>query len=236
MRYGLFWLAAALALLPRPARALRDEDLGYSGPEKHRSLSRLDEWRSSLRGQIIGGRPVPPDMFDKYFNDKFFSENLDPFLEVEKMHKDMSGAFKDAGQSLFDSSWDNWFENRIKTKEFEPTVFLSEKAVLIFVNIPGLDRKTAAVKINDDFVKISFDAKTRRKDVEGKGAAETYSTRSYLKKLPLPYWAVPNTAKFSIERNTIVIKFIRRTANTGETEKTRYGRDFDEDRRFYEWP
>lgn len=170
----------------------------------------LEKWRGKVREQISQGFPLLDPDFDDFFNDRFFSGSVNPFAEMERVHRQVSGEFRDADKTLFDGYWDKWFQQRMKMGQFKTELTRTDKDVTITIRVPGLAAKTADINITDDRIRIAFSAKTSSEERSGEGIVKKETSQSYIKILPVPGDAVRGTGKVEIGKDEVKIKFERK--------------------------
>lgn len=190
------------------AAARRDDEAKAFGSR----LSGLEAWRDSVHKRLMQGTAPAPEDFDRFFDDEFFGRRFSPFAEMERIHRQMTEAFKDSERAVFDDSWDKWFTERMDMDQFETSVERSDKEVVVTVKVPGIDKAKADISVNNDRIKLSF---TSRKENEEKGAdgvVKSEAVRSYVKILPVPVDAVGASGKTSVDGDKVRIVFARKTA------------------------
>ena len=179
-----------------------------SAPAPHGAWpARTEKLNQNVQRSISRGEALPPAVFDDFFNDEFFGRRLDPFAEMERIHRQMADMFRSSERAMLDSSWNSWFNERMGMDEFRAKVSRTDKNVVLSFDIPGIDGNTADININDDRIRISFTARDVQDKNDGKGAVRRESTRSYMKILPVPEDAVPSSAKTSIDKDRVTITF-----------------------------
>ena len=94
-------------------------------------------------------------------------------------------------------------------EDFKTEIKRKDKKITVAIKIPGIDKKTAEVNINDSRIKISFTAKTVKEEKKAGSVTRSESLRSYVKILPVPQDAVPGTGKAQIEKDAVKIVFER---------------------------
>jgi HSP20 family molecular chaperone IbpA len=173
-------------------------------------LGELEAWRDSVHRRLMQGTAPVPEDFDRFFDDQFFGRRFSPFTEMERIHRQMTEAFKDSEKAMFDDSWDKWFAERMDMAQFETSVERSDKEVVVTVKVPGLDKARSDISVNNDRIKLSF---TSRKKNEAKGAAgvvKSEAVRSYIKILPVPADAIAGSGKVVVEGDKVRITFARK--------------------------
>ncbi|MEK7233389.1 MAG: Hsp20/alpha crystallin family protein [Elusimicrobiota bacterium] len=166
-----------------------------------------DKWISEVRKHMFGGTPIPFRRFDDLFNDDFFGRRFDPFAEIENLHRQMSPLFPKDQRLLFEHSWDDWFQDRMGVTGIESETKTTDKEVILILKIPGLSGES--VNINDDRIRIAYDAKTvqTRTDAKGREVFKSESVRHFEKVMPIPEGANPQKNRIVHEGDTIKIIF-----------------------------
>jgi len=170
----------------------------------------LEKWRVKVREQINQGFPLLDPDFDDFFNDRFFSGRVNPFAEMERVHSQVSGEFRDSDKTLFDGYWDKWFQQRMKMGQFKTELARTDKDVTLTIRVPGLAARTADINITDDRIRIAFSARTSSVEKSGEGIVKKETSQSYIKILPVPEDAARGTGKVEIGKEEVKIKFERK--------------------------
>ena len=170
----------------------------------------LEKWRRKVREQINQGFPLLEPDFDVFFGERFFAGRPNPFAEMERVRKVMSGEFRDSDKTLFDSYWDKWFEQRMMIDQFKAEISRTDKEITLTIQLPGLTAKTADISITNERIKLSFEAGAASGHKIAGGVLRKDSSQSYVKILPVPADAEPGSGKAEIEGEAVKIKFARK--------------------------
>ncbi len=163
----------------------------------------LEKWRAKVREQINQGFPLLERDFDVFFGDRFFTGSPDPFIEMERLRKQLSNQFRDKEKTLFDGYWDKMGQFRTETARTGWEVTLT-------ILVPGLAAKTADISIAEGRIKLSFSARTVSEEKRGGGLVRRESSQTYIKIMPVPEDAEAGTGKVEIEGEQVKIKFRRK--------------------------
>lgn len=168
-------------------------------------------WRDRVQWQLDRGNALLEPDFDVYFNDRFFSDRLNPFTEMERIRRQMSDVFQGTEKSAFDAYWDKWFAQRMRMGQFKTETARTSRSVTLTVTIPGLTGAEADVSITKERIRIVFSVSSPSEEKNAEGIVKRESSQSYVKILPLPEDAVPGTGKVETAGQQVKIKFERRT-------------------------
>jgi len=181
-----------------------------TGPAKTEDWqSKTEKLYRDIQDSINKKEALSDKLFDDFFNDDFFGRRFIPFEEMEDVHRHITDMFGKEEKNVFDSSWDKWFSDRMGMEDFKTEIKRKDKKITVAIKIPGIDKKTAEVNINDSRIKISFTAKTVKEEKKAGSVTRSESLRSYVKILPVPQDAVPGTGKAQIEKDAVKIVFER---------------------------
>lgn len=183
---------------------------GHAAKAYDAQQEEFEKWRGKVREQISQGFPLLEKDFDYFFGDRFFTGRADPFAEMERLRRQLSGEFRDSDRTLFDGYWDRWFAQRMRLGQFRTEVTRTDKEVTLAISLPGLAAGTAEVNIKEGRIKLSFQARSASEHKSAGSIIKRESSESYVKILPVPEDAVPDTGKVRIEGELVKIRFERR--------------------------
>ena len=185
--------------------------LGHAEKAFDAQQEEFAKWRVRVREQINQGFPLLERDFDVFFGDRFFTGRGNPFGEMERLRRQLSGEFRDSDRTLFDGYWDKWYEQRMRLGQFKTEIARTDKEVTLTISLPGLAGGTADVNIKEGRIKLSFQARSASERKSAGGLIKRERSESYVKILPVPEDAVPGTGKVRIDGELVKIKFERRT-------------------------
>ena len=171
-----------------------------------------DKWISEARKNMFGGSPVPFRKFDDLFDDAFFGRRFDPFAEMENFHNRFNPLFPSEDRSLLGRSWRDWFQDRMDVTGIRPETKTTDDQVILSLKIPGLEGESLNIDVNEDRIRIAYDAKTmqdKRNEKDG-SYFKSQSVRRFEKIMPIPDGADPNRNKIVHEGNAVKIIFEKR--------------------------
>lgn len=169
-----------------------------------------EKWFSQARENMFKGTPVPFRHFDELFNDEFFGRRFDPFSEIEDFNKKMGHLLPDNQRLLFGQSWKDWFHDRMDVAEIRPEIKTTEKDVTVSFKVPGLEGESLNIDVNNDRIRIGYDAKTVEEKKSDTGVSRSESVRHFEKILPVPEEAKAHTNRIVRDRNVVKIIFEKR--------------------------
>jgi HSP20 family molecular chaperone IbpA len=179
----------------------------------------MEAWRNKVHERLMKGTAPAPEDFDRFFDDEFFGRRFSPFAEMERIHRQMTEAFKDSERVMFDDSWDKWFAERMDMDQFETSVERSDKEVVVTVKVPGIDKAKADISVNNDRIKMAFTSRRENEEKTAAGVAKSEAVRSYVKILPVPADAVPGSSKSVVEGDKVKIVFARKAVSKAAANK-----------------
>jgi len=168
-----------------------------------------DKWISEARKNLLRQSPVPFSRFDDLFDDRFFGRGFDPFGEIERFHERMRALLGETERPLFSRSWDDWFEDRMDVTDIRPEVKTTDEEVILSLKIPGLAGESLNINVNDNRIRIAYDAKTvqDKKDDKGRSYFKSESARHFEKVMPVPNGADAKDYRMVHEGDVIKIIF-----------------------------
>ena len=168
------------------------------------------KWRDRIQGRLDSGGALAEPDFDVFFNDRFFSDKVNPFLEMENIHRQMSSVFQGTEKSAFDAYWEKWFTQRMMTDQFKTETGRTAEKVTLTMQIPGLAGGTPDVNITKNRIRIAFSARTASEDGSAGGIIKKETAQNFIKILPVPEDAVPGTGRVETEGQRLKITFERK--------------------------
>lgn len=183
---------------------------GHSDKAFDAQQEEFAKWRVKVREQINQGFPLLERDFDVFFGDRFFTGRADPFAEIERLRRQLSGEFRDTDKTLFDGYWDKWFEQRMRLGRFKTEVSRTDREVTLAIRLTGLAAGTADVNIKEGIIILSFQGGSVSGDKSAGSLIKREGSESYVKILPVPGDAVPGTGEVLIDGELVKIKFERR--------------------------
>lgn len=145
--------------------------------------------------------------FDDLFDDDFFALRADPFEQIELMHKRAVQDLSAVQKTLFDTSWQNWFDGRFNMDEYKTDIKTKGNKIILTVQIPNLEEGTSNVDVNKDRIKISFTVAKKEEKTSKTEASVSNFKHSYLKIMPVPQEADAASAVTKTEKDKITVTF-----------------------------
>lgn len=181
-------------------------------PAAPEALLREDEWFQQARKRMLEGAPIPFKDFDELFDDRFFGRRFDPFAEMLELQKRFDSRLSQDQKSLFSRSWDDWFSDRMGLSAIEAKTKETDKEVVMELRIPGIDRDSLNIDVNESRVRVAYDAKDvqNKKDGSGREYFRSESIRHFEKVMPVPENADGRGSRIEREGDVVKIIFPRR--------------------------
>lgn len=167
----------------------------------------FEKWRDAVKGQMGRGDPLQERDFDVFFNDQFFTGKLSPFVEMERIRREMAGEFGGSDQQLFDGYWDAWFQQRMRMAEFKTDISRTDKDVTITITIPGLLEDTLDINMTAERIKIAFGTRTFSNEKAVPGLIKKRSYTGYVKIMQVPAGIEPGSGKVSVDGEQVKIRY-----------------------------
>jgi len=169
----------------------------------------VDSLFEKLKNKFDRDSESSGDIFDRYFNDDFFSRHSDPFKEMEEWHSKIMKRFDSYNKHIFGRSWDDWYSGKFGTEDIEVKTKESDDKITMEINIPGLKNNSINIDINENRIKIDCDIKEihERKDDEDMKYFKSSSHRHFSRILPLPENADADKADIKTKKNKVIIIF-----------------------------
>jgi len=169
----------------------------------------FDSFSSQLRNQMQNNRKDNWELFDRFFDDDFFSSQKDPFHEMERLHNRMNEIMEKEMKGALDHSWDSWFGDRFLGKSSDMEMQTTEKGndYIIKLKIPNLKNNRFNIKIDKDGLSVDGDytQTAEKKDNQGNMVSKEEVHRSLSRKFFLPPDADYEHAKVDNKPDEIVI-------------------------------
>lgn len=169
----------------------------------------IDSFTSHLNDWMHSSRSHDWKMFDRFFDDDFFSGNKDPFSEMERLRKQMDDMMEKDMKDPFNRSWDSWFGDRFLGGGSDIDMDLKDKddAYVVTLNIPHLKDNRLNVTIDEDGISVEGDytQTAEKKDAQGHVTSKREIRRSISRHFSIPPDADHAHAKIKNESDRIVI-------------------------------
>lgn len=214
IRPGMLWFFIALLAATSAAQGyyIYQDRAAHAGSAPPDIWSKQDEWLKKARKDLFERRPIPFKDFDELFDDKFFGRRFDPFTEMREFEKRFHSRLGEPERSLFGSSWDDWFTERMDISRIETKTKETDKEVIVELNIPGLDKDSLNIDVNESRIRIAYDARRveDQKDGSGRQVLRSESVQHFEKILPVPENADGKNSRIDREGKIVKIVFPRR--------------------------
>lgn len=165
------------------------------------SLNMLDKFKRE--------RKERDDMFDRFFDDDFFSKQSDPFAEMQRLQRQLDDMMGKNHRGTFRDSWDSWFGDRFfgGSEEIEFDQKENKNSYIITLRIPNLKENKLDIKIDQDGISISgdFSQIAEKKDADGNVISKREVHRTISKKFTIPGDADHEKAKVKNKKDKIII-------------------------------
>lgn len=146
-----------------------------------------------------------------FSDDDFFGGAFDPFARMHEMRRRMYDVFRKSGGGFYGNIGDGWFSGA--EDDFKTDVSTTDKNIIVSIEIAGMDKNSANIKIDKSGIRISCDVRTIKEEQSEGRSIRSESSKSYLKIIPIPFDAIPETAKTDLDKNRVVVTFDRKSAS-----------------------
>lgn len=175
--------------------------------------AREKPWAMEAKEILAQKLPIPPDHFDKLFNDSFFGRKFDPFEEVESAEDRLAPLFKEEDRALFRRSFRNWFESRMEVVPLNPVVTSTKFKITLAFKVPDTaEGKSFKVDISKSRIRISYERResSEKNDAKTGVHEKNESIQQVEKVMPVPPGADASSARTEREGDTVKIVFDRK--------------------------
>ena len=173
----------------------------------------IDKFSTFLDRKLKNDRDESRDLFDRFFDDRFFSGKKDPFEEMEQLRQRLQNRMDENIRKRFDDSWKEWFNDRFPKDGDDVTIHMDESkdAYVYTLDIPNLKDNELNINIDQDGINIEgdFSQSVEQKDSHGNIVAKSEMRRTLSKNIALPEDADQTKAEIENKKDKIVIKIPR---------------------------
>lgn len=173
---------------------------------------RQQDWLEKARKRLLEDQSKAFKLPDSLFDDELFKPGFDPFKEIEQLERRMSEQLQTPREPLLDQPWDGWFTQRMNLPAIVSKTKKTDKEVVVELTIPGLDKDSLNIKVDDSRIRVTYDAKTVQKKQDGSGREvfQSESESRFEQVLPVPDDADGRSSRIAREGDVVKIIFPRR--------------------------
>jgi HSP20 family molecular chaperone IbpA len=150
------------------------------------------------------------NLFDRYFDDDFFSNRSDPFEEMERMQQQLDKLLSGNSGKLFNDTWEGWFDDRFFGGSSGINIDTAEKkdAYIITINIPNLKENKINIQIGKDGISIDgdFSQTIEKRDNDGNVINKHEMFKSISRTIPVPDGVDTDEAVIDQNGDNIIIR------------------------------
>jgi len=172
-------------------------------------LNSFDTYSSHLNQKLNNQTKDNFDLFDRFFNDDFFSHNTDPFKEMDRLSKELEQRMGGGNRNRLKNYWDEWTGKRFSKSDHHITVETKEEkdAYIVTIKIPDLEENSLNIDIRNDVISIegTFHKKVERKDPNGQVIGTHEIKQTFSKQIPIPDSTNAEDANFLTEKDRVII-------------------------------
>jgi len=173
------------------------------------SVETFESFSSNMLDKLKREQKEQDDMFDRFFDDDFFSRQPDPFAEMQRLQKQLDEMMGRNHRGIFRDSWNSWFGERFFGGSDGVVFDQKEKndSYIITLRIPNLEENKLDIKIEQDGISISgeFSQTAEKKDPDGNVLSKREVNRTISKKFPIPDDADYEKAHVDNKKDKIII-------------------------------
>ncbi len=182
--------------------------LNGRSPEKD-IFSDTKRFSSFLEKQFRIDRDRKWNLFDRFFDDDFFSSRPDPFEEMRQLHNRFESMMSESSRKMFKDSWNDWFEDRFfgGSKDIDIRTDEKDDVYLITIGILNLKENNLNININAKGISVegNFSQTIEKTDGNGKVIRKQEVRQRLSKLIPIPGDADADNAKIDHEKDKILI-------------------------------
>jgi len=175
-----------------------------------------DRFSTFLDKQFQNDKNQKWSLFDRYFNDDFFSNRSDPFDEMARMQQQLDELMSEHSGKMFNDTWDGWFDDRFFGGSSEINIDTTEKkdAYLITINIPNLKENKINIHIEKDIISINgdFSQTIEKRDNDGNIINKHEMFKSISRTLPVPDGVDTDKAVIDQNGDNIIIRLPKKVS------------------------
>lgn len=175
-----------------------------------------DRFSTFLDKQFQNDKNQKWSLFDRYFNDDFFSNRSDPFDEMARMQQQLDELMSEHSGKMFNDTWDGWFDDRFFGGSSEINIDTTEKkdAYLITINIPNLKENKINIHIEKDAISINgdFSQTIEKRDNDGNIINKHEMFKSISRTLPVPDGVDTDKAVIDQNGDNIIIRLPKKVS------------------------
>ena len=169
-----------------------------------------DHFSTFLDEQFQTDKNKKWNLFDRYFNDDFFSNRSDPFEEMARMHKQLDEMMSGHSGNVFSDTWDDWFDDRFFGGSSEIDINTKEEkdAYVITINIPNLKENKINIHLEKDGISIDgdFSQTIEKRDDDGNIINKHEIFKNISRTIPVPDGVDIDKAVVDRNGNNILIR------------------------------
>ena len=177
-------------------------------------LQDFDAYSSHLNQKYKDQAQDNFELFDRFFNDDFFSKNTDPFKEMERLSRELQHRMGGSNQNRLKNYWDEWIGKRFSKDKQNISIKTKEKndAYIVTIEVPNLEENSLDIDINEDVISVdgTFYKKIERKDDNGNIIGTHEIKQIFSKKIPVPGSINAADAKIQNKEERIIITLPKR--------------------------
>jgi HSP20 family molecular chaperone IbpA len=149
------------------------------------------------------------NIFDRFFDNEFFSQRTDPFGDMERFRRHLEEMMEKGVRGNFGNSWDSWFNSRFLEGDGDITIDTNEKkdSYVLTLKIPKLKENRLKINIDKDGILVSgeFTQIAEEKDSNGNVMSKHEMHRTISRKISIPPDADHERAQVENKGDKIII-------------------------------
>lgn len=173
-------------------------------------LADMDDFSTHVFESFKQNQKKQWDDFDRFFDDRFFKREHDPFQAMERFKERAKRMMEDSFRGQFDQSWNSWFDSRFGNDSAQIGINQEEEGdhYVITLTVKELDDHDLKIDIDADGISISgsYSKTVEKKDESGRVVSRQERRESLSRKFAIPEDADYKKADIQKEKDRVVIK------------------------------
>lgn len=189
------------------AKKAEEKSMENSADRYYFPFYSLDEIEKNIIKQIEKENRVMDEFFDDIFNDKFFSKDYDPFYEIERFHRKMFEMLDKNHRSIFDRSFNDWFNKRISLNNVKVKEYEDDKHYIFEISVDK--NKNYSVEVKNNYIKIYSNAENIKKEENKNSVYQSRVREQFVKYISIPKELAGKEYTVDLKEGKIIVKFIK---------------------------
>jgi len=169
----------------------------------------FDTYSSHLNQKLKNQTKDNFELFDRFFNDDFFSSNTDPFKEMARLSRELEQRMGGNNRNRLKNYWDEWTGRRFTKSDTHIAVETKEQkdAFIVTIKVPNLEANSLNIDISNNGISIdgTFYKKVERKDNKNQVIGTHEIKQTFSRQIPIPANTKAEDAEILTEKDRVII-------------------------------